>query len=986
MTITGHTGQGPAPLPDRQRMLSEAVELHQRGRLLEAERIYRRILQAEPGNPDALHLLGLIAKQAGQADAAIGLVRQAIANNPEVPAFWSNLAMMFEEEGRHEDCESAARGALKLDPWNGQALHCLANALRASDRYEEAADAYERAVRVISDDAALWSNYGATLKRLGRIDGAVEALRRALALSPGQAEMHSNLGNALLAAGQHQAAVDEYREALRVDPTFAAGYTNLANALLQSGRANEAVAVLRQCLDAHPGDRKAIAYLAAAVAETGDERTRDTLLDFDRFMARRQWSAPAGYESLEAFNEALVAHVTRHGTLRWEPLSKTTRGGSQTGELLGEPGGPIATLEGMIRTAIDDYLAALPQDPEHPFLGSVPSEWTLTLWATVLDREGHQAAHLHPTGWLSGVYYAAVPEPPGSSPDHAGWIEFGRAPDNFALEREQATRLFEPTAGLMLLFPSYFYHRTVPFAGEGQRVSIAFDLMPADEREQEATATARLSPAEVEAETGRVREMLGGGRVRDAIGLARRLVTSAPDNAAAAYLLGVALYRSGDPAQALEWLESACRLAPDEARYVLDLGTCNQQLGHSEAAVAALEKSAELDGTSIEPFMRLATLHSDRGRFDDARDAYERALERDPGSGPAHYGLALMKKFETADPQIDRIRSVLAAGGMEPDQEAVLWFALGRALDQTGELDEAMDAFARGNRLKRELTDFDVVAERANVDRIIGSFGPEVFRTFDGSGDDSELPVFVIGMPRSGTTLVEQILDSHPRVFGAGELNDLWRTVNRIGRWLPAGRSLPEAVTEVDPQAWADMGAQYVRRIRRYSKGAERIVDKLPFNYTLAGLIRLMLPRARIIHCVRDPRDTCVSCYLTSFQNDRGFTCDLAELGETYRHYWRLMTHWGQVLPDAILDVRYESLVDDVEGQARAIVDHLGLEWSDDCLRFFENPRMVSTASMSQVRQPVYRSSVGRWRRYEHYLEPLLQALGDLRQYGIDEG
>jgi len=383
--------------------------------------------------------------------------------------------------------------------------------------------------------------------------------------------------------------------------------------------------------------------------------------------------------------------------------------------------------------------------------------------------------------------------------------------------------------------------------------------------------------------------------------------------------------------------------------------------------------------------MRLATLHSDRGDFQAARDVYGRVLDRDPMAGGAHYGLASLKTFEQGDPHINQMETLLADPSLEPNAEATICFSLGRAYDQLDRLDEAMAHFARGNRVKREMTDFDVGAERTNTQRIASAFGPELFDKFTGVGDPSELPVFVFGMPRSGTTLVEQILASHPSVHGAGEINDLWRIVSGLGKALPPGSRQPEDIGEAPPEIWRELGERYVRRLRHYAPDADRITDKLPFNYTLAGIIRLALPRSRIIHCVRDPRDTCVSCYMTSFQNDRGFTFDLAELGETYRLYWDLMEHWRAVLPGGFYEIRYESLVEDMENQSRALVDYLGLEWSEDCLRFFENPRTVTTASMTQVRRPVYKSSVGRWRRYRDYLGPLIQSLGDLRRYGVEE-
>jgi len=965
--------------------MTEAVRLHQSGRFVEAERIYRRILQLDPGFPDALHLLGLIAREAGQLEEAIRLVRQAISANPAVSSFRSNLAMLLEEAGRYEESEAAARAALETDPRNGNALHCLANSLRATDRYAEAADAYERAVRVLAEDPHLWSNYGATLHTIGRHDEAILALKRALALSPGQAELYSNLGNAQLAAGHLAAARASYRDAVRVDPTFAAGYTNLASSLLQEGHAHEAGDVLRECLDVSPGNRRALAYLAAAANEVGDTDTVATLMDFDQLMVSTRISVPEGYDSLDDFNRAIVEHVTAHDSLMWEPVTKTTRRGSQTGELLDGDPGPVGALEKLVRAAMDQFLESIPAGAEHPYLSTSPKEWRLTFWATVLQRDGHQAAHVHPSGWLSGVYYASVPPPVEEENEHAGWIEFGRPPTEFRLERPVPTRLIEPVPGLMLLFPSYFYHRTIPFAGNGPRVSIAFDLVPLREPNPRSSGPLKLSETEVRAEVNRIDELMRDGKLGAAREKVESLVGAAGDLPEVRHLAGRIAYQVGRFNEAAEHLSTACELAPEEPRCHADYGACLQQMGRLESAVVHLEKSAALSSSDTESLMRLASVHSDRGDFEAARGAYGRVLERDPKSGGAHYGLASLKTFTDDDPQIAQLRALTADPALEPNNEATICFALGRALDQLNRLDESMAMYARGNRIKRELTDFDIESERINIERIITAFGPELFEKFHGVGDLSQVPVFIFGMPRSGTTLVEHILASHPRVYGAGEINDLWRIVSGIGRVLPPGSKQPEDIGKAPPEIWRQLGHRYVRSVRRFSSDADRITDKLPFNYTLAGIIRLMLPNARIIHCVRDPRDTGLSCYLTSFQNDRGFTCDLAEMGETYRLYWDLMEHWRAVLPGGFHDVRYESLVTDPEEQSRALVDYVGLEWSDNCLRFFENPRSVATASMTQVRQPIYSSSVGRWRRYRDHLGPLLQGLGDLRHYGVDE-
>jgi hypothetical protein len=273
-------------------------------------------------------------------------------------------------------------------------------------------------------------------------------------------------------------------------------------------------------------------------------------------------------------------------------------------------------------------------------------------------------------------------------------------------------------------------------------------------------------------------------------------------------------------------------------------------------------------------------------------------------------------------------------------------------------------------------------------DRIEAVFTAELIAAKSGVGDPSPLPVFVLGMPRSGTTLVEQIIASHPAVHGAGELhsfNDVLLAVRTAdGKPLP----YPEFVPALQPEAINSIGARYLALLRQLAAAAstgragngeafERVTDKMPSNYYFAGLIHLALPNATIIHTVRDPVDTCISCFSKLFSAEQNHTYDLGELGRYYKRYERLMAHWHRVLPAGrILDVRYEDVVDDLEGQARRILFHCGLPWDDRCLSFHETDRPVRTASASQVRLPIYKSAVGRGRVYEAHIEPLLDALG----------
>jgi hypothetical protein len=248
-----------------------------------------------------------------------------------------------------------------------------------------------------------------------------------------------------------------------------------------------------------------------------------------------------------------------------------------------------------------------------------------------------------------------------------------------------------------------------------------------------------------------------------------------------------------------------------------------------------------------------------------------------------------------------------------------------------------------------------------------------------GGGDPSRVPIFVLGMPRSGTTLTEQIIASHPEVYGAGELHDLLKVAHRNITGTTAPIVFPDNLRSLDQPTLAAWGAEYVAGLQQRAPDARRITNKMPANFFAVGLVHLMLPNAKIIHVNRNPVDTCLSCFTRLFNHKQEHTYDLAELGQYYVHYARLMEHWRKVLPaGAFLDVNYEDIVADQESQARRLIEYCGLEWNDACLDFHNTKRSIRTASLTQVRQPIYTTSVERWRHYEKFLEPLLDALGDL--------
>jgi len=309
-----------------------------------------------------------------------------------------------------------------------------------------------------------------------------------------------------------------------------------------------------------------------------------------------------------------------------------------------------------------------------------------------------------------------------------------------------------------------------------------------------------------------------------------------------------------------------------------------------------------------------------------------------------------------------------------------LHFALGKAYADLGDHPRAFETMQRGNAEKRATVSYDEAAMMQLFDRTEAVLTRDRVRNQAGHGkplgDPSTLPIFVIGMPGSGTTLVEQILASHHDVHGAGELATFSELVGSV--YGPDGRlvSYPDFVAECGTEVFQAIGSHYVAALRALAPQDQRVVDKMPSNFIFAGLIHLALPNARIIHVVRDPIDTCVSCYFRLFTGSLDHTYDLAELGRFYRRYQQLMDHWHAVLPEGrMLEVRYEDVVGDLEGFSRRILMHCGLDWDPHCLRFHQTDRRVRTASAMHVRQQIYRSSIGRWRDYRPYLTPLLQEL-----------
>jgi tetratricopeptide (TPR) repeat protein len=368
------------------------------------------------------------------------------------------------------------------------------------------------------------------------------------------------------------------------------------------------------------------------------------------------------------------------------------------------------------------------------------------------------------------------------------------------------------------------------------------------------------------------------------------------------------------------------------------------------------------------------------GRFDEAALCYERALAIEPCNATAFHELMHTRRITADYPYLGTLeRLVVAASSLPIADQIKLHFAMGKACADLGQNERAFDHLLAGNALRRSQVDYAESEVLGLFERIQSVFSAQFIGARSGLGDPSERPVFILGMMRSGSTLVEQILASHPDVAAAGERRDLNLAYQTIRKPIPSSALYPEIVTSFTADQLRAIGTEYLRRLkdRTQTTMAMRITDKMPANFSSIGLIHLALPNARIIHTVRDPVATCLSCFSKLFAEDQPFTYDLGELGRYYRGYERLMDHWRAVLPEgSILDVRYDELVVDFATQVRRILDFCGLPWSDSCLTFHETVRPVRTASQRQIRQPIYQTSLSPWRPDDSKLRPLLKGLG----------
>lgn len=479
------------------------------------------------------------------------------------------------------------------------------------------------------------------------------------------------------------------------------------------------------------------------------------------------------------------------------------------------------------------------------------------------------------------------------------------------------------------------------------------------------------------------------GQLKDASHLLQRCLELAPDFHAARHSYAMVLMRRQKPEAALHEAEKLLALEPNNPNFLTLKASILGRIGDHDEALKIYEKVLTHYPNQARAQMSYGHTLKTVGRLDDSIEAYRKCTRLSPEVGEAYWSLANLKTFRFNDEDIENMRKQVTAEGGDADDQSHLAFALGKALEDHGEYDESFKFYRRGNAIRRIEHRHNPKINVLEAVRQVRTLDKAFFEQRKGWGHQGSDPLFIVGLPRAGSTLLEQILASHSQVEGTSELQDIIAISRKLGnksRENPSGK-YPEILAEMTADQFHELGESYLETTRIQRNDTPFFIDKMPNNFRHIGLIHLILPNSKIIDARRHPMGGCFSGFKQLFANGQTFTYGLEEIGKYYRDYVRLMDHWDAVLPGRVHRVQYEEMVADTEAQIRTLLEYCELDFEEQCLRFYETDRAVRTPSSEQVRKPIYKEGLEQWRNFEAHLDPLKAALGpEIRQrYAIDQ-
>jgi tetratricopeptide (TPR) repeat protein len=469
------------------------------------------------------------------------------------------------------------------------------------------------------------------------------------------------------------------------------------------------------------------------------------------------------------------------------------------------------------------------------------------------------------------------------------------------------------------------------------------------------------------------------GRLEAAVASGERATRLAPQEAASFYNLGLAYSDQQQLDEAIRCYQKTVKLQPRHGLAYNNLGAMLERRGDAGEAEKCYAKAVAINPEHTEAQNNLGVMYNEQGQIEKARACFEASLAASPYFVDAHYNLSGVKTYQQDDPHLSLLETMAVNSEQYPiDARIKLYFAFGKALEDTGEYDRSFAAYTEGNYLQRSLVEYRSTQEINIMNEAVTTFTKTFYASHIDDGFDDASPIFIVGMPRSGSSLLEQVLDSHPQIYGAGEQKLLGEITNQF-----LGEKGLTYFSKMTSDELKQLGQAYIKALRALApKDTLLITDKMPANFFYIGVIKAILPNAKIIHSMRNPLDSCFSCYGKFFKDAINFSYNLKELADYYARYMRLMEHWHHVIPKQnLLDVSYERFVAGFESETKRILDFIGVAWDEQCLSFHKNSRRVKTASIAQIQKPLYQSSVHRASHFSPYLSELKMIVGD----GYDE-